>query len=48
MWFHAGLIEKAAGNGAAAREKLSRALAINPRFDGAGEARALLNEIKKN
>jgi len=48
MWFHAGLIEKAAGNVAAAREKLSRALAINPRFDGAVEARSLLDEIKKN
>jgi tetratricopeptide (TPR) repeat protein len=42
MWFRAGMIEKAAGNAALAREYLQRALAINPRFDRHEEARAAL------
>lgn len=45
MWFRAGLIEKAAGNRAAARAALKRALAINPRFDRSAEARRVLRGI---
>jgi tetratricopeptide (TPR) repeat protein len=42
MWFRAGMIEKAAGRPAAARAAFTRALAINPKFDRAGEARKYL------
>ena len=45
MWFRAGMIEKAAGNTTAARQALERALAINPRFDRADDARRLLAEV---
>lgn len=45
MWFRAGMIEKAAGNIAAARAALTRALAINPRFDRNEEARAALRTL---
>ena len=46
MWFRAGMIEKAAGDTAAARKAFQRALAINPRFDRADEARRMLAAAK--
>ena len=45
VWFRAGVIEAAAGNAAAARGALERALKINPRFDRAEEARRLLSRL---
>lgn len=48
IWFRAGAIEKAAGNSAAARAALERALSINPRFDRADEARKLLESLNRN
>jgi tetratricopeptide (TPR) repeat protein len=42
MWFRAGMIEKAAGRIAAARDAFKRALAVNPKFDRNQEARAFL------
>ena len=47
MWFRAGVIEKAAGNTAAARAALERALATNPRFDRADQARELLKDLNR-
>jgi tetratricopeptide (TPR) repeat protein len=47
MWFRAGMIEKAAGRTAAARDALKRALAINPRFDRSAEARAVLRALER-
>lgn len=46
MWFREGMIEKAAGNTAAARDAFQRALKINPRFDRADEARSQLLSAK--
>lgn len=42
LWFRAGMIEKAAGRPAAAKDAFTRALALNPRFDRADEARRQL------
>ena len=42
LWFRAGMIEKAAGRPAAAKAAFTRALALNPRFDRADEARRQL------
>lgn len=39
LWFRAGMIEKAAGRTAAAKTAFTRALALNPKFDRADEAR---------
>lgn len=39
LWFRAGMVEKAAGRTAAAKDAFTRALALNPRFDRADEAR---------
>jgi tetratricopeptide (TPR) repeat protein len=47
MWFRDGMIAKAAGDRAAARASLTRALAINPRFDRNDEARAALAELER-
>jgi tetratricopeptide (TPR) repeat protein len=47
MWFRAGMIEKAAGDTNAARNAFQRALAINPRFDRADDARAQLQQLGK-
>ncbi len=46
MWFRAGMIEKAAGRRDAARAALTRALAINPKFDRNDEARKVLAALK--
>lgn len=48
LWFHAGMIERAVGNNAAAITDLTRALEINDRFHPvhAKEARAALKELK--
>lgn len=45
VWFRAGVIEKAAGNIAAARGALARALTINPRFPRAEEVRRMLVQL---
>lgn len=47
MFYHAGLIEQALGNTEAARERLQKALRINPYFSFAGSdyARQVLREI---
>jgi len=42
LWFRAGMIEKAAGRAAAAKAAFTRALALNPKFDRAEEARRQL------
>ena len=47
MWFRAGMIEKAAGRTAAARAALTRALAINPKFDRNGDARKALESLNR-
>ena len=46
LWFRAGMIEKAAGRPAAAKAAFARALALNPRFDRADEARRLVSQIE--
>jgi tetratricopeptide (TPR) repeat protein len=46
LWFRAGMIEKAAGRTAAARDAFTRALAINPKFDRADEARQLVSHLE--
>jgi tetratricopeptide (TPR) repeat protein len=47
LLYHAGMIERAAGNAAAARDYLRRALAVSPVFDptGAAVARAVLDSL---
>lgn len=47
LFYHAGLIERAAGNAAGARNFLQRALAVSPVFDAAGPAvaRAVLDTL---
>lgn len=42
LWYRAGVIEKAAGRTAAAKAAFTRALALNPKFEHADEARRLL------
>lgn len=44
--YHAGMIAKALGDSAAARQHLERALALNPNFDRkqAAKARAVISE----
>jgi tetratricopeptide (TPR) repeat protein len=42
LWFRAGMIEKAAGRTAAAKAAFTRALALNPRFERADDARRQL------
>jgi tetratricopeptide (TPR) repeat protein len=42
--YHLGAVQHAAGDRAAARENLAQALTISPDFDGAEEARKLLNK----
>jgi tetratricopeptide (TPR) repeat protein len=46
LWFRAGMIEKAAGNTPAAKAAFTRALALNPRFDRADEARLLVSQLE--
>jgi len=46
MWFRDGMIQKAARDIPAARASLQRALAINPRFDRADDAREMLLSTK--
>jgi tetratricopeptide (TPR) repeat protein len=48
LFYHAGMIASAAGNTAAARENLQRALALNPQFDAlqAGHARRVLKNLE--
>lgn len=46
LWYRAGVIEKAAGRTAAAKSALTRALALNPRFEHAGEARRLVSLLE--
>jgi tetratricopeptide (TPR) repeat protein len=46
MWFRDGMIQKAARDLTAARASLQRALAINPHFDRADEAREMLLSTK--
>jgi Tfp pilus assembly protein PilF len=44
--YHLGLAYMKAGNGAQARESLSRALALKPDFSGASDARTVLASLK--
>ncbi len=48
LFYHAGMIEKAAGNNARAADYLQKALKLNPAFDPlqAAKARAALEELK--
>jgi len=47
IWYHAGVVAAAAGDSALARERLSRAIALNPSFGTAhvSRARALLDSL---
>lgn len=45
FWFHLGQANQLAGDKAKARAAFERALAINPEFDGAVDARRLLAEL---
>ena len=49
LFYHAGMIERAAGHAAAARDYLQRALAVSPVFDAAGPAaaRAVLDTLSR-
>jgi tetratricopeptide (TPR) repeat protein len=49
LFFHAGMIERAAGNAAAARDFLSRALAVAPAFDpsAASIAQAVIDTLAR-
>jgi Tfp pilus assembly protein PilF len=48
LFYHAGMIAKAAGDRAGAREQLERALELSPEFDPlqAREARRALDEVR--
>lgn len=48
VWYHAGLIFRASGDGSRARAYLREALRLNPRFDArhAGHARSVLRELE--
>ena len=48
LFYHAGMIEKASGNDAQAKDYLRRALKMNPMFDAlpAEKARATLAELR--
>ena len=43
--YHLGLAQAGQGETALARKAIERALAINPRFDGADDARRLSTEL---
>jgi len=44
--FHMGMLYAKSGDNAKAREALEKALALNPDFDGAAEARKTLATLK--
>jgi tetratricopeptide (TPR) repeat protein len=48
LFYHAGMIERAVGDDAAARAFLGRALAVSPYFEHAAETRATLDSMSSN